>query len=50
MLELFKDLWQFIWERKQWWLFPVIFSIVLIAILIIFGGSSAVTPFVYSIF
>lgn len=50
MLELIKDLWQFIWERKQWWLFPVIFAIILIALLIIFGGSSAVTPFIYSIF
>lgn len=50
MLELIKDLWQFLWERKIWWLFPVIFSIVLVALLIFFGGSSVVTPFVYSIF
>ncbi len=50
MLELFKDLGQFLWERKQWWLFPVIISILLIALLIIFGGSSVITPFVYSIF
>lgn len=50
MLELVKDLSKFLWERKQWWLFPIIISLILIALLIAFGGSSAVTPFVYSIF
>lgn len=50
MLELIKDLGQFIWERKKWWLFPVIFAIVLIALLIMFGGSTVLTPFIYSIF
>ncbi len=50
MVELIKDIFQFMWERKQYWIVPVIISIVLVAILIVFGGSSAVTPFVYSIF
>jgi len=50
MLELIKDLSLFLWERKQWWLVPLIVSIVLVALLIIFGGSTVVTPFVYSIF
>jgi hypothetical protein len=50
MLELIKDISQFMWERKQYWIVPVIISVVLVAILIIFGGSAAVTPFVYSIF
>jgi hypothetical protein len=50
MWELIKDLIQFLWERKQWWLFPVLFSLVLISLLIAFGGSTAVSPFIYSIF
>jgi hypothetical protein len=50
MLEVIKDLFEFVWERKIWWLFPVIFSIILIAFLIAFGGSTAVSPFIYSIF
>lgn len=50
MWELIKDLIHFLWERKQWWLFPVLFSLVLIALLIAFGGSTAVSPFIYSIF
>lgn len=50
MIELFKDLWQFLMERKKWWLAPIIAFILLLALLIFFGGSSAVAPFVYSIF
>ncbi len=49
-MELLKDLWMFLKERKKFWLFPLIFFLLLIALLIVFGGSSAVTPFVYSIF
>jgi len=50
MIEVIKDLSQLLWQRKQWWLYPVIISIVLIALLIIFGSSSIITPFVYSLF
>lgn len=50
MLETLKDLWQFLKERKLYWLAPVIIVIIIIGVLLVFGGSSAVAPFIYTIF
>jgi hypothetical protein len=49
-MEFFKDLWLFIKERKKWWLIPFIVIITLLTILIAFGSSSALAPFIYSLF
>jgi len=47
---LLGEFWEFLKERKAWWLTPIIVMLVLVAILIIFGQSSAVSPFVYALF
>ena len=49
-MELLKDLWLFMRERKKYWLVPIIFVLLLIGVLIVVGGSSSVAPFIYSIF
>lgn len=49
-MDFLKDLWLFMKERKKWWLFPIIFVLVLIGVLIVIGGSSAVAPFIYTLF
>jgi hypothetical protein len=49
-MEFLRDLWQFLKERKKWWLVPLIILIVLIAVLVILGGSSALAPFIYTLF
>jgi len=49
-MEFLKDLWKFMKERKKIWLAPIIIILLLLGILIIFGGSSAIAPFIYSIF
>ena len=46
----FKELWDFLKERKAWWLTPIIIMLILVAILIIFGQSTPVSPFVYALF
>ncbi len=50
VMDFLKDLWNFMKERKKWWLFPVIFVLLLIGVLIVIGGSSAVAPFIYTLF
>lgn len=50
MIELLKDLWLFFKERKKFWLAPVIVILILLGVLIVFGGSSAIAPFIYTIF
>ena len=49
-MELLKDIWAFMRERKKYWLFPIILALLLMGILIVIGGNSAVAPFIYSIF
>lgn len=50
MLDVLKDLWQFMRERKKFWLAPIIVVMVLLGGLIILAQGSAVAPFVYTLF
>jgi len=49
-MEFLMDLWNFLKERKKYWLIPIIVVLFLLGLLIVFGGSSAVAPFVYTLF
>jgi len=44
------ELWDFIKERKKWWLAPVILILVLLSLLIVFAEGSALAPFIYALF
>ncbi len=49
-MEFLSDLWQFMMERKKWWLIPMIIAFVLLGLILIFAQSSAVAPFIYPVF
>lgn len=49
-MDMLKDLWLFMRERKKFWLLPIIIVLLFLGVLIVFGGSSALAPFVYSLF
>jgi hypothetical protein len=44
------DLLLFFWQRKWWWLTPMILVLLLFGSLMIFAQSSAVAPFIYTLF
>lgn len=44
------EIWDFLKVRKRYWLLPFVIVLVLLAILIIFSQSSAISPFIYSLF
>jgi len=50
MLDLIKDLWDFMCERKKFWLAPIIIVLLLLGILVVFAQGSAVAPFIYTLF
>jgi hypothetical protein len=50
MLELFKDLWAFMRERKKIWLAPIVVVMVLLGALLVLAPGSAVAPFIYTLF
>ncbi len=45
-----KELWQFLKERKKWWLMPIVIFLILLGGLIILTQGSALAPFIYAIF
>jgi len=49
-MEFVKDLWDFMRERKKFWLAPIIIVLVLLGGLILLAEGSAVAPFIYTIF
>ena len=50
MFDLMKDLWDFMRERKKFWLAPIIIVMVLLGALIVLSQGSAVAPFIYTLF
>ena len=50
MLDIIKDLWAFLRERKKWWLLPVILILLLVGVLIVLSTGTAVAPFIYTLF
>ncbi|MFT6319748.1 MAG: hypothetical protein ACJAT4_000665 [Granulosicoccus sp.] len=49
-MDFIKDLFKFMKERKKFWLAPVIILLLLLGVLIVIGGSSAIAPFIYTLF
>ena len=45
-----KEFWDFLKERKKYWLFPILFVLLIFGGLIILCQGSAIAPFIYTIF
>ena len=44
------ELWQFLRQEKKYWLLPIVIVFVMLGLLIVFAQSSAVAPFIYTLF
>jgi len=49
-MSLMRELWGFMGARKKWWLVPIIVVMVVVGGLLVFAQSSALAPFIYTIF
>ena len=45
-----RELWDFLRVRKKWWLLPVLVVLFLVGTLLVFAQTSALAPFIYTIF
>lgn len=50
MIDLLKDLWFFMRERKKFWLAPIIILMVALGGLLVLAQGSAIAPFIYTLF
>ncbi|MFA5088817.1 MAG: DUF5989 family protein [Candidatus Omnitrophota bacterium] len=49
-LSIVKEFWDFLRIRKRYWLAPILIILILLSLLIVFAQSSAVAPFIYTLF
>ncbi len=49
-MEILKDLFLYLRDRKKYWLAPVIVALLILGILVIFSAGSPLAPFIYSLF
>ena len=47
---LIQEFWMYMRIRKKWWLLPIIVVMLLLGILLAFAETSALAPFIYTIF
>ena len=49
-LGIIGELLAFFWERKLWWMIPMVMVLMLFGVLIVFTQGTALAPFVYTLF
>ena len=49
-MSFIKELWDFMLERKKFWLLPILLMMALFGALIVLSQGSAVSPFLYTLF
>ena len=44
------ELLAFFWQHRWWWLTPMILGLIVVGALVMFAQSSAIVPFIYTLF
>jgi hypothetical protein len=44
------ELLSFLWERKLWWLIPMVSLLLILGLVMIFASASGIGPFIYTLF
>jgi drug/metabolite transporter superfamily protein YnfA len=47
---MLREIWMLLRDRKKFWLLPIIVILMLFGVLLVFAQSSALAPFIYTIF
>jgi len=49
-MDFLHDLWGFLRDRKKYWLWPALLTLLLFGFLIFITSGSAIAPFIYTLF
>jgi hypothetical protein len=49
-MSMLKELWAFMRARKKFWLLPIIVVLAIFGTLVVLAGTSAIAPFIYTLF
>lgn len=47
---IFGQLLTFLWQKKLWWMLPMVIVLVLFGLLLVFAQGSGLAPFIYTLF
>ncbi len=47
IMSLLKEFCRFLLSRKKWWLVPLLVTLLVITLLLLFGSSPGLAPFMY---
>jgi hypothetical protein len=50
MLPFLQEFWAFLRTRKKYWLLPILIMMLLFGVLLVLAQSTAVAPFIYTLF
>lgn len=50
MWSIIKEFWEFLRERKKFWLLPIVVVLLLLGLVIVLTAGSALAPFIYTVF
>ncbi len=50
MFDIIKELFRFLWKKKNFWLIPIVIIILIFSFIIVLSQGSALAPFIYTIF
>ena len=49
-LSILREFWSFLRVRKKWWLAPIALVLLALGVLLVLAETSALAPFIYSLF
>ena len=49
-LRVLREFWAFLKQEKKYWLTPIVVVLLLFGLLLVFAQTSAVAPFIYTLF
>ena len=49
-LSMAGEVWMFLRQNKKLWLMPIVIVLLLLGVLLVFAQTSALAPFIYTIF
>ena len=49
-LRVLREFWEFLGQQKKYWITPIVVVLILFGVLLLFAQTSAVAPFIYTLF
>ena len=48
--QVLREFWEFLGQQKKYWITPIVVVLILFGLLLLFAQTSAVAPFIYTLF